>query len=316
MRKYLRHEPPKTRGIPSPPRGYRPRGPVMVRGQAALDAARRGCDLYVFNDQEGWVPAGPGALARAERMESHALWIYGSDEDCAYGIPGGGDAGEKNLGWRLRDREGPMRRNPEDADDLVSLERLRKIFDLPEFEDAINEDYCWEQRHAVEQEILKDARQELEDDYEDPTQDEIDEVMGRAEEKAEKEGPEAEEECSNELYSKYAHAIFQTAEQYFNHVGLDLDPVHSELVGRRNIDTEWVVAPMRGSSWAKAADEIRETIGGTGIAYVPDTLDEWLEQEGWTAKGAALGHLGSLGARAEVYGLRSSERLFEQFFGD
>src|SRR3990167_1634278 len=134
MRKYLRHEPPKTRGIPSPPRGYRPRCPVMVRGQAALDAARRGCDLYVFNDQEGWVPAGPGALARAERMESHALWIYGSDEDCAYGIPGGGDAGEKNLGWRLRDREGPMRSN---------ARRLRSEIESPDVEEEVLELADW-----------------------------------------------------------------------------------------------------------------------------------------------------------------------------
>lgn len=55
-------------------RGKRPN---MVRGTRAIESASLGAKLFVFNDQRGWVEAGPGALARAKRMESHATWIYG-----------------------------------------------------------------------------------------------------------------------------------------------------------------------------------------------------------------------------------------------
>jgi len=53
------------------------RRPNMVRGARAIEAASLGAKLFVFNDQRGWVEAGPGALGRAKRMESWATWIYG-----------------------------------------------------------------------------------------------------------------------------------------------------------------------------------------------------------------------------------------------
>lgn len=40
---------------------------MPIFGQRALDAARQGAPLLVFNQQKGWIPAGPGALARFEQ---------------------------------------------------------------------------------------------------------------------------------------------------------------------------------------------------------------------------------------------------------
>jgi hypothetical protein len=49
----------------------------MIAGIKAINAARNGAALYVLDPQHGWVPAGEKALERAERMDVHALWIYG-----------------------------------------------------------------------------------------------------------------------------------------------------------------------------------------------------------------------------------------------
>jgi hypothetical protein len=47
----------------------------MLVGADAIGAARKGARLYV-RSFAGLVPASPGAIERAERMEPHALWIY------------------------------------------------------------------------------------------------------------------------------------------------------------------------------------------------------------------------------------------------
>ncbi len=49
----------------------------MLRGQQAIEAALRGAQLYVLNEQTGWVEGGPEALSRALRMEPYATWVYG-----------------------------------------------------------------------------------------------------------------------------------------------------------------------------------------------------------------------------------------------
>lgn len=51
---------------------------ALVTGAEAVRMAREeGHTLLVLNPQRGWIEAGPGAVERAERMERHALWIYG-----------------------------------------------------------------------------------------------------------------------------------------------------------------------------------------------------------------------------------------------
>ena len=49
----------------------------MIRGERAIEAAKNGAPLFVWNEQKGWVEAGPGAVERAGRMLPGALWIYG-----------------------------------------------------------------------------------------------------------------------------------------------------------------------------------------------------------------------------------------------
>lgn len=51
--------------------------PKMIQGPDAIAAAEKGAALFVLSPQEGWVPAGSVALARARLCEPHALWIYG-----------------------------------------------------------------------------------------------------------------------------------------------------------------------------------------------------------------------------------------------
>lgn len=52
--------------------------PITSTGAAAIEAAKNGAPLYVLNPQHGWQLAHKAdALARAERMEPHALAIYG-----------------------------------------------------------------------------------------------------------------------------------------------------------------------------------------------------------------------------------------------
>lgn len=52
---------------------------ILKRGINAIEAARKGRPLYVFNPQRGWVACDAKlVLARAARMEPHSLWIYGS----------------------------------------------------------------------------------------------------------------------------------------------------------------------------------------------------------------------------------------------
>jgi hypothetical protein len=60
----------------------------MVRGERAIAAAKAGAPLFVFNDQRGWVPAGLGALGRAQRSlalsnergeGTHGISCYGAD---------------------------------------------------------------------------------------------------------------------------------------------------------------------------------------------------------------------------------------------
>ncbi len=46
----------------------------LVRGQQAIEAARQGAPLLVFNDQKGWVRGGSGALQRAEQALAEGWW--------------------------------------------------------------------------------------------------------------------------------------------------------------------------------------------------------------------------------------------------
>ncbi len=67
----------------------------FIRGIRAIEAARHGAPLYVFNRQRGWVPAGPGALDRAERIIdiNARMGVPYTDVGLGdYGVPG------KNVG--------------------------------------------------------------------------------------------------------------------------------------------------------------------------------------------------------------------------
>lgn len=53
----------------------------MITGPAAIEAAKKGAPLFVLNEQQGWIPGGPGALARAQRMDPGSTWIYGVEPE-------------------------------------------------------------------------------------------------------------------------------------------------------------------------------------------------------------------------------------------
>lgn len=48
---------------------------VKLAGRRAIEAAEQGAPLYV-RSFSGIVPADPGTVERARRMDPHALWIY------------------------------------------------------------------------------------------------------------------------------------------------------------------------------------------------------------------------------------------------
>ena len=60
------------------------KGPrVTVKGQAAIDAARKGAPFFVHNAQHGWVRVSQAeldaALARAARLVDIRPDVYGAD---------------------------------------------------------------------------------------------------------------------------------------------------------------------------------------------------------------------------------------------
>ena len=65
-------------GCANPPRRraiyYQGRLVRLVRGQKAIEAARQGAPLFVFNEQKGWVRGGSGALQRAEQALAEGWW--------------------------------------------------------------------------------------------------------------------------------------------------------------------------------------------------------------------------------------------------
>jgi len=78
-----------------------PKPRKMIRGLRAIELAERGAPLFVFNQQRGWVPGGPGALARAQRIrDQKPVWGPPGHGLSDYGVPEG--ASQKNplpLRW-------------------------------------------------------------------------------------------------------------------------------------------------------------------------------------------------------------------------
>ncbi len=95
----------------------------FIRGIRAIEAARHGAPLYVFNQSRGWVPAGPGALDRAERIIdiNARMGVPYTDGLGDYGVPRFAHTLHAGRRTRRRSGRGNWQENPVKAGG-ISLE--------------------------------------------------------------------------------------------------------------------------------------------------------------------------------------------------
>lgn len=128
--------------------------------------------------------------------------------------------------------------------------------------------------------------------------------------KSEEEAEEYASECSgaelDEEFDKYVSAIESTVETYFEYVGLEVVRLEHADWG---FGGKYKLKPSK--DWKEVANLIREIINGVGYFYFAG-LKSFLDSGPYTAREAALSHLGYVSDYGEVYGEPSPSRLLER----
>src|SRR5437867_12971863 len=116
--------------------------------------------------------------------------------------------------------------------DKIDLERLAKMFDLPEWNDTLenNVEYISEAGAAGAREAGEDA-----------TEAEIEKAREKFEEAA-----------SDEIWHNYHGAVTRAAEELFGHHHLELVPVKKE----ERYPFEFRIEPVSGKTWKDAAKQL------------------------------------------------------------
>lgn len=113
-------------------------------------------------------------------------------------------------------------------------------------------------------------------------------------------------ECAAEtaLYSAWSDAVSEIADHMFEMYGMVLRRIQSR-------PGYWRIVPSGPvGTWERCADEFRATINGVGEFHFA-TLKEFLESGPYTAREAALSHLGYMRRHYEVYGGQGIRSRFE-----
>jgi hypothetical protein len=169
--------------------------------------------------------------------------------------------------------------------DVVNLDELAKVFDLPTSED-LNEnwEYAADAGHYAYEQALKDEYTERE---------------------AEAAREKAEQAAQDEQYHTWHNAVTGAIEDLFGAHGLSLEP--------RGRDQRWAfeyrIVPEK--SWEDAAEKIMTTINGVGQFEFRD-LEEFLESGPYTARQAVLTHWQWIKDYPAVYGDYSAQRRYER----
>jgi len=119
----------------------------------------------------------------------------------------------------------------------------------------------------------------------------------------------AEEESRDEAWRAYYDAVLFVAEQCFDYHGLSLS-CHKKSSKDRPFDFR--VVPNPGRNWLECANQIRTTINGVGYFHF-DTVKEFLDSGPYTAREAALKHLGWIPDWYDVYeGGKAHSRVYRR----
>ena len=175
------------------------------------------------------------------------------------------------------------------AKDSTTIDEIADMFGLPTWEklDEMNLDYYADQRSFAEDYARK---------------------KGASEEDAEQEGYKAEEEAQTELFNKWHDAVMHAAEKLFGEHGLELQ---GKRVKGKSVSRPFELKIVPKKSWSDAANKLRETINGVGYFHF-NTLKEFLDSGPYTARDAALRHLGWIKDYPAVYGDDSAERMYDR----
>lgn len=168
------------------------------------------------------------------------------------------------------------------ATDKVDLDRLARMFKLPEWDSVLeaNIDYVDENVRTAEREADEDA-----------TEAELEKIR-----------EEAEIEAQDEVYSQYHGAVMSAAEQLFGEHHLELVPVKK---GER-YPFEFRIEPVSGKTWKDAAKQLATTINGVGLTY------EDPSEYGRAPRQYVLSRLSWVSSYPEVYGSSSASRIYER----
>jgi hypothetical protein len=173
------------------------------------------------------------------------------------------------------------------SSDITNIDTLAKLFKLPDAEKIMDLDMGSETYSYVHNEALKE---------------------GASEEQAEERAQKAEEEEQDERYKKWYDAIEAISDDLFGKHGLTLVPRKYKKKGvKRPFDFK--IVPK--TSWADAANKIRETINGVGV-FGFDSLKDFLDSGPYTAREAVLGHIGWINDYPEVYGDYSPSHQYDR----
>lgn len=166
--------------------------------------------------------------------------------------------------------------------DKIDLDRIAKMFDLPEWDGVLesNVDFVFENARVAEEQADKEA-----------TEKELKKIR-----------EEAEIEAQDEVYSNWHGAVTSAADELFGFHHLQLIPVKK---GER-YPFEYRIEPASGKTWSDAAKQLSTTINGVGLTY------EDPSEYGKTPKKYVLSRLGWISRYPEVYGTSSADRIYER----
>jgi len=165
-----------------------------------------------------------------------------------------------------------------EASDKLTIEQLAEMFGLPSWDrvDEMNQQHYWEMSRGADDE---DAQME------------------------------AEQEAQTEVYNQWYDAVESTASKLFEQHGLELRG--SPLRKAKESGRPHLLKLFPANTWNDVADKIRKTVNGVGDFHF-DSLKEFLDSGPYTARQAALSHLGYVKQYPAVYGSSSARDMYDR----